>query len=334
MAGGSLGVAVVWNVKTGRWTCTWSASRPALAASAVSAGIPLLVDPGNGAACGFVRDVYERLGLRVQALNDVSDGTFPDRGPEPGPESLVGTVAALEGAGDELAVCFDGDADRVLFCDREGFLGLDEVVAFIARNRVRETAKLRLATTVETGLLPECAVAAEGGQVVRGAVGDVAVAQLARREDAALGAETIGVYVFPEVGFYPESILAPLYLLGMLGQVSDIREFISSLPPVHLVKRKVRCPSPLKTEVMWWLDGSPHDMVRSGEVRVNRTDGIRLELGDAWLLVRPSGTEPVIRVTAESTGAADAEMMARDASARVETLVSLAEHGGLPGDMS
>jgi len=142
------------------------------------------------------------------------------------------------------------------------------------------------------------------------------------------------VYVFPEVGFYPESILALLYLLGMLKQVSDIREFISSLPPVHLVKRKVRCPSPLKTEVMRWLDGSPNGMVRSGEVRVNRTDGIRLELGDAWLLVRPSGTEPVIRVTAESTGAADAEMMARDASARVETLVSLAEHGGLPGDAS
>ncbi len=305
-----------------------------LAATAAASGIPLLVDPGNGAACGFVCEVYERLGLRVESVNDVPDGRFPGRGPEPGPGTLDATVAALEGAGAELAVCFDGDADRVLFCDREGFLGLDEMVAFIARNRVRQTGKRCLATTVETGLLPEYAVAAEGGQVVRGEVGDAAVARLARQEDAALGAETVGVYIFPELGFYPESILAPLYLLGMLGQVSDIREFINSLPPVHLVNRKVRCPSRLKTEVMRWLGGSPHDMVRSGNVRVNRTDGLRLELGDAWLLVRPSGTEPVIRVTAESTSAADAEMVAGDARARVEELVAMVERLGLSGDAS
>jgi phosphomannomutase len=69
-------------------------------------------------------------------------------------------------------------------------------------------------------------------------------------------------------------------------------------------------------------------------VWVNRTDGLRLELVVAWLLVRPSGTEPVIRVMAESTSAADAEIVVGDARARIEELVALAERRGLPGEAS
>lgn len=67
---------------------------------------------------------------------------------------------------------------------------------------------------------------------------------------------------------------------------------------------------------------------------MNKTDGLRLEPGEAWLLMRPSGTELVIRVTAESASAADAEMVAGVARARVEELVALAERECVSGDMS
>ena len=67
---------------------------------------------------------------------------------------------------------------------------------------------------------------------------------------------------------------------------------------------------------------------------MNRTDGLRIEMGDSWVRVRPSGTEPVIRVTVESAGAADAEMVAGVARERVEELVALAECQGVSGDVS
>ena len=306
---------------------------PALVRDAVSGGMALLLDPGNGAASGFARAVFERLGFQVAVVNDTPDGLFPGRGSEPSAMALHGTHAALRASSAQLAACFDGDADRVVFCDRDGFVGLDETVAFVAQHAVRQSSRRVFATTVETGLLPQYAVEEVGGHAIRGRVGDVAVAHLVREHDAALGAETVGVYIFPEQGLYPDSMVAVLRVLATLPDPSGIRRFVKALPRVHLVKRKVQCPSPLKTRVMSRVDEMLMDALDvPADVTVNRTDGVRLEMQDAWVLVRPSGTEPVVRVTTESTEPARADYLALGADAIVTRLVAeTARAGGTGG---
>ena len=294
-----------------------------ITAAAARSSVRVLLDPGNGAASGFARRVYNELGIGVEVVNDTPDGTFPGRGPEPGYGVLDSTVKAMSRSGCDIAACFDGDADRVVFGDREGFLGLDEMMAWVARCRVLETGKKCLATTVETGLLPEHALREIDGNVVRGVVGDVAVAHLAQEEDAALGAESVGVYIFPEVGLYPESILGSLYVLGMSARSTDLRRFVASLPAVSLVKRKVPCSAAVKSRVMEVLTANPGKLAGHASYdNVNVTDGVRIDWDDSWLLVRPSGTEPVIRVTGEGMHAAD---VARDAAVAVASVEQVVE---------
>jgi len=300
--------------------------------AALASPVRLMLDPGNGAASGFAAEVFRRLGLTVLTLNDTPDGRFPRRGSEPNAQTLTGTCAALVASSAHLAACFDGDADRVVFCDRAGFVGLDEVVAFVAQHRIRQTTRRSLATTVETGLLPEYAIEAANGVVVRGRVGDVAVAHLVRCEDAALGTESVGVYIFPEAGLYPDSMLATLHLLGMLRDALDVRRFAAALPSLELVKVKSPCPAFARSAVMLRAEAALKDSVAElSRVGVNRRDGLRFEMQDAWMLVRPSGTEPVVRITVEAAGEGRAPLLARQAHDVLLRLIADAAAGAAKG---
>ena len=265
--------------------------------SNINSNLRVVVDPGNGAASGFASQLFSKLGFEVLSINDEPDGNFPGRNPEPKADTLSGTIKHLRSRDADLAVCFDGDADRVVFCDREGFLGLDEMIAFISRIKVLESGKNEVATTIETGKLIDLALADLGTRVVRGRVGDVHVAYLAEELNAAIGVEPVGVYIMPEIGYYPDSIYAALTLLSQIKDPAEIRSFIKGLPRLALEKKKITCPNHLKMPVMGNLEKQAHCFSPD---ELNTLDGLRFEFADSWMLIRASGTEPVIRVIAES----------------------------------
>ncbi len=269
-------------------------------------GLKLMIDPGNGAAAGFASELFRQLGFTVIPVNDVPDGRFPGRSSEPKEDTLQETIKFLRQKNADLAICFDGDADRVVFCDRQGFIGFNEMIAFISRIAVQSSGKLTVATTVETGMLLDLAVRDMGGRVIRGRVGDVYAAHLARENDAALGVESVGVYILPAAGYYPDSIFAALTLLGAIRQVADIREFLASLPPLHFYKDKVACSNDIKAAVMQQVGQQSASLKASA---VNGLDGLRFEFEGAWMLIRASGTEPAIRVLAEAQGQAYARSL-------------------------
>jgi phosphomannomutase len=264
--------------------------------------LKVVVDTGNGAASKFASDIFVQMGLDVIPVNDEPNGLFPGRSPEPKEDTLRGTVDFLRQHNADLAICFDGDADRVVFCDKEGFLGFNEPIAFISRLVVKRTGRKKIATTVETGTLLDLAVKDLGVEVVRGMVGDVAVAHLAQELNAALGVEQVGVYIIPEVGYYPDSIFASLILLSQLSYVGEIRQFFQGIPRLFFEKTKVFCPDELKELVMAQAKKQAH-LFASDEtpIEIGTIDGLRLEFPDSWMLIRASGTEPVIRVISEST---------------------------------
>jgi phosphoglucosamine mutase len=280
----------------------------------------VVVDPGNGAASGFATDIFARMGLEVIPVNDQPDGHFPGRSPEPKADTLQGTIDFLRQHNADIAVCFDGDADRVVFCDKEGFLGFNESIAFISRLVVKETGKKRIATTVETGALLDLAVKDLGAEVVRGRVGDVSVAHLVQELDAALGVEQVGVYVFPEVGYYPDSIFASLFLLNHLKDVGEIRQFVRSLPALSFEKAKVTCPNELKEPVMARVKEEARVL---GPGDMNTLDGLRVDFSDSWVLIRASGTEPVIRIISESPSQARSAALLNKGERLVRSLVEV-----------
>ena len=218
-------------------------------------GLKLLVDPGNGAASGIASDIFRQLGFTVVTINDTPDGRFPGRSPEPKEDTLQETIKFLRQKNADLAICFDGDADRVVFCDQKGFIGFNEMIAFISRSAIKSSGKQIVATTVESGILLDLAIKDLGGKVIRGRVGDVYAAHLARDNDAALGVESVGVYILPQAGYYPDSIFAALTLLGSITQASDIRSFLATLPPLFFLKDKMPAPTK-KRRKSWQGSGS------------------------------------------------------------------------------
>jgi len=280
--------------------------------------LKVVVDPGNGAASKFASYIFVQMGLDVTPVNDEPDGLFPGRSPEPKADTLQGTVNFLRQNNADLAICFDGDADRVVFCDKEGFLGFNEPVAFISRLAVKRTGKKKIATTVETGTLLDLAVKDLGAEVVRGRVGDVPVAHLAHELDAALGVEQVGVYIFPELGYYPDSIFASLFLLSQLSDAHEIRQLFQGIPRLFFEKAKVPCPNELKESVMAQVKEKAHLLAPD---EINTIDGLRLEFPDSWTLIRASGTEPLIRVVSESTSQAQTDELISKGKKLVQGLV-------------
>jgi phosphoglucosamine mutase len=280
--------------------------------------LKVVVDPGNGAASKFASDIFVHLGLNVIPVNDEPNGFFPGRSPEPKEDTLQGTVNFLRQQNAGLAICFDGDADRVVFCDKEGFLGFNEPIAFISRLAVKRTGKKKIASTIETGTLLDLAVKDLGAEVVRGRVGDVAVARLAQELDAALGVEQVGVYIFPEVGYYPDSIFASLFLLSQLSDAGEIRQYFQGIPRLFFEKAKIPCPDKLKESVMARVQEKAHLFAPD---KMNTLDGLRLEFPDSWMLIRASGTEPVIRVISESTSPTQTQQLMSRGKKLVQSLV-------------
>ena len=268
--------------------------------------LKIVVDAANGAASGFASSLFSLAGLDVIPLNDEPNGNFPGRNPEPGQDTLGATIEFLRRHNADLAVCFDGDADRVVFCDREGFLGFNEMIALISRIAIKETGKKRLAATIDTGKLVDMAVKDLGAKVVRGKVGDVSVAHLAQKINAAIGIEPAGVYIIPEAGYYPDSMYAALTLLSQIRDISQIRDFFKGMPRLFFGKRKITCTDHLKAAIMQEVYPIACSL---GASEINTLDGLRLEFDDSWLLIRASGTEPVIRVIAESTSKTETETL-------------------------
>jgi phosphoglucosamine mutase len=171
---------------------------------------------------------------------------------------------------------------------------------------------------VETGKLLELGLQDMGVKVVRGKVGDVPVAILARDIGAAIGVEPVGVYIMPEAGFYPNSFLAALTLIRNVGSIAEVRRFFHGIPRLYSEQRKIPCANEAKSGLMQQVIERP---MLLGSGIPNTVDGLRLESGDSWLLIRPSGTEPIIRISAESTFKAKTQELLEKATSVITGLM-------------
>jgi phosphomannomutase/phosphoglucomutase len=285
-----------------------------LSAADLDLDLTVALDPGHGAGALTSPPFLRELGCRVVTVNGQPDGHFPGREPEPVAEHLGDLRRLVRATDADVGVAHDGDADRAVFVDEAG----ESIPG-------------------ESSLAALCAAAVEEGDTVVSAVNvssrvvDVVEAAGARLELTPIGATNIvtrvrelradGVRVpvagegnggvfFPEARLTRDGALAAARFLSLVAE-RPASEVVEPYRDYHAVRRNLAYEGDDERE---HILSAARAYAEASGADLDTTDGYRLDLGDGWVLVRPSGTEPVVRVYAESTDPDRAATLADDAA--------------------
>lgn len=261
----------------------------------------IVVDLGCGAACFLAPELLRLLGCHVTSLNSQPDGFFPGRTPEPSPEALAPLSMLVKAKGADIGIAYDGDADRVSFVDERGsFASFDRSLAAMASYSLRRSGGGTIVTPIDASMSMDDIAVRENGKVVRTPVGDVEVARAIKERGAIFGGEPCGAWIFPEFHMCPDGILSSIMFLDAIETENvSASTFLSRVPEYPVLRSKVNCPSNDTSRIMSRLKERLPPRFRE-KVEVLTLDGIKVFTSDWWLLVRSSGTEPTIRITAEA----------------------------------
>jgi len=261
----------------------------------------VVIDPGCGATSTVAPFIFRELGFKVRALNAQPDGFFPGRSPLPDEESLKPLGSVVRELKADIGIAYDGDGDRVVFIDEKGnFVSLDQSLALYAAYVIEKNRGGTIVTHVEASMCIEDTVEKSGGKVLRTKVGDVSIANAMKDCGAVFGGEPCGAWIHPEYHFCPDGILSSVLFLKMLDEKdAKLSELISQVPSYPILREKVECPNNFKETVMRKVESKIAEVFPDFKDKIT-VDGVRLSLSDGWVLIRPSGTEPVIRITAEA----------------------------------
>ena len=260
----------------------------------------IVVDPGNGAACVLAPYLFQKLSSKLVTINGQPDGHFPGRKSEPDEESLGDLMQMVKDTGADLGIAHDGDSDRVVFVTEKGeVIRGDRTIALLSQDYLATSKKGTIVTTVDSSLALDEIIEAAGGKTIRTPVGDIQVAVEVKDSKAVMGGEACGVFILPEFHMAPEPFLAACRILEKMARTGKgFCELISDIPIYPLMKAKLPCTNEKKSSVMENLANALPDGLKD-VVDVITVDGIGVTLKEGWILVRPSGTEPVIRITCE-----------------------------------
>jgi len=282
----------------------------------------VMVDPGCGATYHVAPALLTRVGCTVKALNAQPDGHFPARIPEPNAQSVAGVAEVAKAFGVDAGFAYDGDGDRVAFIDEGGsFVDFDRAFSAYAAHVVKRSGGGVVVTNVEASMSVEKMVEAHGGSVVRVKVGDIHISRAVKQHDAVFGGEPCGAWIHPQFHLCPDGVLSSALLLKALEETEKrLSDFVSEAPQYPTVREKVECANEEKQEL---VQKSEEGLKQAfPEYReLSTIDGLRLRLEGGWVLVRASGTEPAVRITAEGESLKEAREIADTAVAVVKQLV-------------
>ncbi len=288
----------------------------------------VLLDCGNGASARTSPTLLRRLGCRTTTLNGQVDGTFPGHRSEPTEENLRETIRTAASLEIDLGVVHDGDADRAVFLDSDGrFVPGERMLAWLAQEFVRAAHGGVVVTPVTASQAVEDVVRAEGGEVVYTRVGSPSVTRAMQERGALFGGEENGGLIFPQLHLARDGAMTLATALDLLARRGvSLREALAGLPAYTLVKRKVPCPVALRPAAMDRMRA----VLSAGATKVVTLDGIKAYRGGGWVLLRPSGTEPLFRVFAEAKEPEGAQRLADEVVGRLGAVVRELESGAAP----
>ena len=274
--------------------------------------LTIALDAVRGAGGPVMRTLLERLGCQVEGINLEPDGRFP-RPPEPVPENLGDLCALVRRSGAALGIAVDPDVDRLAIVDEDGVpIGEDYTLAFAVRAVLgtgdggRKAGTPVVVCNLSTSLVVEDAARDCGAEVVRTPVGEAHVARKIRELKAPIGGEGNGGVMYPALHAGRDAPVAAALLLALLAREGRaVSALVAGAPRYVIVKAKV--PRGAALEPVYAALRR-----RFTDARVDTQDGLHLAWPDRWLHVRPSNTEPVIRLIAEAKSRAAAEALVEE----------------------
>ena len=271
----------------------------------------VVLDCGNGAGSKVTPILLGELGCKVTKLYCTPDGTFPGHNSEPVPENLHELMNKVTEVGADFGVAQDGDADRAIFIDENGnYLWGDKTLALAAKYITKQNKGGITVTPVTTSSCFDDVVKANNGEVIHTRVGSPTVARVMMEKNAVFGGEENGGLIFPEMQHCRDSAMAIAKILEILAREDKtLSELIEEIPKYEVYKTKMPCPNDKKESVMRTL--AEKTKGDSTVIKVDETDGVKLYVEDGWVLMRPSGTEPIFRVYSESKSKEKVEKLAK-----------------------
>jgi len=271
----------------------------------------VVLDIGNGAQAVTAPYLCERLGCKVITINGQPDGNFPGRGPEPTPFVLKDMCEAVKSYHADFGVAYDGDGDRSLFCDENGeiYWG-DRTGSMVADYLLTRHKGGPIVTTVSTSSLVGEIAKNHGAKAIWTTVGSVDVSRAMINNNAPLGLEENGGFFYgPHIPVRDGAMTTALVLETLAARKISFNQAISRLKKYYQKKSKFECPKEKRPAVMKIIEAKAQ---KSG-ARIDRTDGLKIFIDDnTWILLRPSGTEPIIRIYSESDDQTKLEKMYDD----------------------
>lgn len=270
----------------------------------------VVLDCGNGAGCVLTPILLKKLGCKITELYCVLDGMFPGHNSEPLPENLQDLIHKVPEVGADVGTAQDGDADRAIFVDEKGnYIWGDKSLALGAKYATKENNGGINVTPVTTSSCFKDVVEEYGGSVIDTMVGSPVVARVMMEKNAVFGGEENGGLIFPEMQYCRDSAMSIAKILEIMAKENKkLSELIDEIPKYEVFKTKMPCPNDKKEIVMKTLANQTKD--DSNVTKVDETDGVKLYLKGGWVLMRPSGTEPIFRVYSESKDKNRAEELA------------------------
>jgi phosphomannomutase len=273
------------------------------------AKLSAFLDANGGAGGPLGRRLLESLECGPVCQGCEADGAFAHE-PEPIAANLTALGPRVAGGRCDVGFVLDPDADRLALFDETGrYVGEELTLALAALFRLRHEPG-PVVINMSTSRVVEDVARAVGCPCHRSAVGEANVADKMQEVGAVIGGEGNGGVIDPRVGYVRDPFIGMGLILNLLAESGQkLSALVAGLPAYTIVKDKYAVdPSRLAA----LLDALPG---RWPEAALNRADGLRLDWPDRWLHVRPSNTEPVVRVIAEAPRGADAEQLCRDVGA-------------------
>ncbi len=255
----------------------------------------VVLDLGNGAQAVSAPNFCKMLQCETFLINEKIDGSFPGRGSEPTPQNLSKLSESVITNNADVGIAFDGDGDRSIFCDNKGnILTGDKSALVLIRHILKKNPNSLVVTCLNSGSNTEVLVRKFNSKVIRTKVGSIEVSRKMVSTDALIGFEENGGFMYGKHNQVRDGCMTLALMLDLLAiSEKSIYEDVTSLPSSFTTKDKIVCSSENISKLIMTL--------KSEFPNADTTDGIKITIDSKnWVMIRPSGTEPIVRVYAES----------------------------------
>ena len=272
------------------------------------ANLKVVVDCGSGAGCFTAPYLIRKLGCDVTTLNSQPDGFFPGRNPEPIEENLQELIHVVKELNADIGLAHDGDADRTICIDENGSFVLgDKTFTLVEKQMLKENNGGTIVTTVATSQAIYDVAEEYNGEVIATAVGDLLVARKLKDENGLFGGEENGGLIFPDFVYGRDAVMTVAKILEIVAkEKKPLSELVAELPVYYASKTKIECPDDEKEFVMASI---AEEIQTTTDFKLDLTDGVKILKEDGWVIIRPSGTEPIFRCFSESDSQTKADEM-------------------------